>query len=180
MSIELIVGCMFSGKTSLMFARIRRSQFAGLSTAVFKYDKDLRYSPNKSLACSHDGDLLEAIPVHDLTDVALPDADVIGIDEGQFIVGLPEWAQRAANAGKHVIISALDSKFNMTPWHNISLLMATTEKITKLYAVCFNCKKDAAFTKRINSDDQAEEVIGGADKYVASCRKCFNLKVDQK
>lgn len=175
MSVELIVGPMFSGKTGEMFRRIRRAQHAGQTTTLFKYDKDLRYDDNIAIACSHDGVKMEAIPINSLDGVPIPDTDVIGFDEGQFMVGLAAWAQTAANAGKRVVISGLDSTFNLRPWPVIQELIPISEKIIKLHAVCFQCKRDAAFTKRINDQDQAVEVIGGSDKYVASCRQCHRL-----
>jgi thymidine kinase len=173
MSIELIIGPMFSSKTTTMFNRIRRAQHAGQRTTIFKYDKDLRYDDDITLACSHDGIKMEAIPIHSLEGIGLPDSDVIGFDEGQFLIGLPEWAHAAANAGKRVVIAALDSMFNMNPWPVTNALIPISEQITKLSAICYRCKQDAAFTKRIDNTNTAAEDIGGADKYVASCRKCF-------
>jgi thymidine kinase len=182
MSIELILGPMFSGKTSELFRRLNRAKYTGQSTIVFKYIKDRRYLPANgphgpyglSRAVSHDLIQVNAVPINDFGELSeLPDADVIGIDEGQFIGGAPLFAMAAAEAGKRVIISALDSDFRMMPWKNIQRLIPVSEQIDKLHAVCFKCKRDASFTKRLDSDNEAVEDIGGADKYVASCRLCF-------
>ena len=48
------------------------------------------------------------------------------------------------------------------------------EKVDKLHAVCMVCYGDAAFSKRISSETEVE-VIGGSDKYMAVCRKCYNI-----
>lgn len=50
-------------------------------------------------------------------------------------------------------------------------LIPFCEHITKLNAICHSCCDDAAFTKRTTAE-KAVEVIGGADKYVAACRRC--------
>jgi len=176
MSITLIIGPMFSGKTSELFRRLRRAEAAGQNTMLIKYVKDTRYDDNISIACSHDGIKMNATPVEDISYLPIPDADVVGIDEGQFIAGLCDWAQAAANAGKHVIVSALDSNFEQkTFMHDVTRIIPAAEKVIKLHAICFKCKRDASFTRRIDLSNRNEEVIGGADKYVATCRNCFSL-----
>ena len=47
-----------------------------------------------------------------------------------------------------------------------------SEKITKLNSVCMMCFNEASFTKRLGNEMEVE-VIGGSEKYVAVCRKCF-------
>ena len=176
MSIELILGPMFSGKTSELFRRLNRAKYTGNTTLLFKYAHDRRYSLDR--AASHDLITVDAVSVKDFGELSeLPNADVIGIDEGQFIKGVPLFAMAAAEAGKRVIISALDSDFRMMPWKNIQLLIPVSERIDKIHAVCYRCKRDASFTKRLDSTNEVVEVIGGSDKYVASCRNCF-LRVD--
>ncbi len=167
---------MFSGKTSEMFRRLNRARHAGQRTVLYKYSLDTRYG---KCASSHDGIKMDAIAVENLTNVSIPnDVDVIAIDEGGFIEGIDSFAHAAANAGKTVIISALDCNFRMQPFPRTIALVHLAEKILKLHAVCSMCKGDASFTRRIDSTNQALEVIGGADKYVSNCRKCFYLPYD--
>lgn len=171
MSIELIVGPMFSGKTSELFRRLNRAKYTGQTMMLFKYAQDNRYSLQR--AASHDLITLQATPIKDFQGLSeLPDVDVIGIDEGQFITGVALFAFAAAEAGKRVIISALDSDFRMMPWKSVQSLVPVCERIDKLHAVCYRCKRDASFTKRLDCSNEEIEVIGGADKYVASCRNC--------
>lgn len=42
--------------------------------------------------------------------------DVVSIDEGQFFPDVVEFAERCANAGKVVIIAALDGDFRRKPF----------------------------------------------------------------
>ena len=42
---EVICGCMFSGKTEELIRRLRRVQIAGLKTEIFKPVVDVRYDP---------------------------------------------------------------------------------------------------------------------------------------
>jgi thymidine kinase len=78
------------------------------------------------------------------------------------------------------------------PFGNVLELVPLAEEVTKLNAVCVHCSQsmmcgfiprllttaDAAFSQRIGSETQVE-VIGGADKYVATCRECFAMFAKQ-
>jgi thymidine kinase len=53
-------------------------------------------------------------------------------------------------------------------------LVPNCDSLTKLVAVCMMCGDDAPFTAR-TTHEQEVEVIGGAEKYSAVCRKCFDM-----
>jgi thymidine kinase len=88
---------------------------------------------------------------------------------------LREFCEYAANRGLAVIVSALDGTYKREPFGKISHLICLAESVTKLNAICMVCQKEASFTKRINEETETV-VIGGQDKYLAVCRKCFNMK----
>ena len=99
---------------------------------------------------------------------------VIGIDEGQFFPDVVEFADRVANLRKVVLVAGLDGTFERKNFNRILELIPMAEIVNKLKAVCMGCGEDAAFTKRLASDDKRIEVIGGAEKYMACCRKCYH------
>merc|ERR1712004_277782 len=82
--IQLILGPMFSGKSTELIRRLKRLQIANYHCLIVKYSKDTRYD-QESIA-THDRQTLKAVSVAKLNDlkVNLDDFDVIGIDEGQF------------------------------------------------------------------------------------------------
>lgn len=170
--IEVIIGPMFSSKSSTLLARIRRHEIAGRSCIVIKYIKDTRYD-EKHLT-THDLIKHPALPADDLSELdnVVAEYDCIGIDEGQFFKNLAASCDKWANNGKIVIVSGLDSTFARKPFGEMPALMAIAEKIDKLSAVCQTCGQDAAYSKR-KVESEEVELIGGADKYVASCRKCY-------
>jgi thymidine kinase len=177
--IELIIGPMFSGKSSELFRRLRNLRYAKKTVKLFKYSGDTRYNKDNrnELAHSHDGVTMPAEPVDTLAHVNLDEeADVIGIDEGQFIDGLESVSKYFASIGKIVIIAGLDSDYRKRPFERITRLVAQAERVTKLQAVCMSCYAPASFSKRISppaSDgEDVVEDIGGADKYIAVCRSC--------
>uniref|UniRef100_A0A4W6CA72 Thymidine kinase n=1 Tax=Lates calcarifer TaxID=8187 RepID=A0A4W6CA72_LATCA len=158
---------------------LRRFQIAQYSCLVIKYAKDTRYS-DAGMA-THDKNTMEAVPANCLGDVrslAL-NACVIGIDEGQFFPDTVEFCEEMANLGKTVIVAALDGTFQRKAFGNILNLVPLAESVVKLHAVCMQCYKEAAYTKRIGAEKEVE-VIGGADKYQAVCRKCYGGLVADK
>jgi len=104
--------------------------------------------------------------------------DVIGIDEGQFYEDTLEFSDMAANAGKIVIISALNGSYQRIGWPAINELIPLAEKIIKLSAICKICGANANFTFRTCSSQQTE-CIGGEESYMPLCRECYNEKTKQ-
>lgn len=175
--IELIIGPMFAGKTTELMRRIRREIYARRGCFVIKYDKDTRYS--STAMSSHDrAELKVHAAVSRLADVGADWElfDVIGIDEGQFFPDLLEFATMAADHGKTVIISALDGDYRRQPFGQVCSLVPHCETIDKLTAVCMVCHtRPGSFTRRtIQAEEQ--ELIGGAEMYVAACRQCFGAQ----
>lgn len=173
--IESIFGPMFAGKTSELMRKIKRHRLAQKKCLVINYFADNRYSTEPKIT-SHDQLSIDAIKVKQLCEVPknqLEDVQVIGIDEGQFFTDLIEQSEKWANEGKIVIVAALDCTYQKKPFNKVTDLLALSEKVTKLTAVCMDCGKDAAFTKRISSEGEIE-LIGGLDKYKPVCRACFH------
>ncbi|XP_006635214.1 thymidine kinase, cytosolic [Lepisosteus oculatus] len=170
--IQVIFGPMFSGKSTELMRRVRRFQIAQYKCLLVKYSKDNRYSD--SGVATHDRRTMEAVPASQLRDIyqlAL-DCAVIGIDEGQFFPDTVEFCEELANMGKTIIVAALDGTFQRKAFGNILNLVPLAESVVKLNAVCMECFREAAYTKRLGAEKEVE-VIGGADKYHAVCRACY-------
>eukprot|EP00735_Rhodelphis_limneticus_P013298 TRINITY_DN6910_c0_g1::TRINITY_DN6910_c0_g1_i1::g.13363::m.13363 TRINITY_DN6910_c0_g1::TRINITY_DN6910_c0_g1_i1::g.13363 ORF type:complete len:268 (+),score=34.48,sp/P04184/KITH_MOUSE/61.02/2e-64,TK/PF00265.13/1.4e-63,AAA_14/PF13173.1/0.0011,DBD_Tnp_Mut/PF03108.10/0.85,DBD_Tnp_Mut/PF03108.10/3.9e+02,DBD_Tnp_Mut/PF03108.10/5.1e+03,AAA_10/PF12846.2/0.26 TRINITY_DN6910_c0_g1_i1:71-805(+) len=178
-SIQLILGPMFSGKSTELVRIIRRYGIAGRKCLVIKYKNDTRYSDE--CLSTHDRQMIPAIALERLLPDALSfhvdDIDCIGIDEGQFFPDIVQFCEEMANRGKTVVVSALDGDFQRKPFGSILELVPKCEGVFKLTSVCTHCGADAAFSKRIVPGTQVED-IGGSDKYVAVCRPCYHLELD--
>jgi len=170
--IQLILGPMFSGKSTELIRRLKRYEVAQYKVLIVKYAKDTRY--DETSIATHDRQLLPAVSATKLTHLTCRarDYDVIGVDEAQFFPDVLEWSEEMANCGKVVLLAALDGTFQRKPFPNILELVALAENVIKLSAVCMNCFGEAAYTKR-TSEEEGIEVIGGADKYMAVCRNCY-------
>ena len=66
--------------------------------------------------------------------------DVIGIDEGQFFTDIVDFSEKAANAGKVVVVSSLQGTFLRGAFPSVLALIPKCEKIKKLTAICKLCK----------------------------------------
>ena len=182
MSLEVITGCMFSGKTEELVRRLRRCRIAGLEVIAFKPAIDNRYH-EESLA-SHLGSTFEAIPVENVAQMRGllhgQTPPVLGFDEAQFMnPDLILYLDELANLGTQVIVAGLDLDYQGKPFGPMPHLMAIADKVTKLHAVCVaetatgegRCGRLASRSYRIPAEDKGDQVqVGAADSYEARCR----------
>lgn len=172
--VEGIFGPMFSGKTSELIRRLKRHSIANSKCLAVKYENDIRYSSDN--ISTHEKMIYVAkcaSKLMPLMEEALK-YDVIGIDEGQFFPDILLFCNELRNAGKIVIVSALDMNFKREPFSLSALLSGIADESLKMKAVCVVCKKDAAFSKRLTTE-QTLEVIGGAETYAATCLFCHEF-----
>lgn len=175
--IEVICGPMYSGKTEELIRRLRRAQIARQRVEIFKPAIDSRYAEDQIV--SH---TLQSIPSRTIKDAREilshgHEAQVIGIDEGQFLgPALPEVCEQLANSGKRVIVAGLDQDFRGRPFDPMPELLAIAEYITKTLAVCVVCGAPANRTYRKASDKEERVVVGGQELYEARCRRCYLLQ----
>jgi thymidine kinase len=170
--IEVVCGCMFSGKTEELIRRLRRAQIAKQKVAIFKPKIDTRYSAEH--ITSHSEQSLVAQVVEDANEILdfANDAQVVGIDEGQFFKpNIVDVCNHLANKGKRVIVAGLDQDYTGKPFEPMPQLLAVAEYITKTLAICVVCGNPANRTQRMVN--QHERVIVGAKNiYEARCRCC--------
>jgi thymidine kinase len=172
--IEVVTGCMFSGKTEELIRRVRRAQYARQTVVVFRPGLDNRYSDDS--VGSHSGQRLRSIQVEKATEIPalVGDAVVVGIDEGQFLgPALPEVCEQLANAGKRVIVAGLDTDYLGRPFEPMPQLLAIAEYITKNLAICVVCGNPADRSQRVVNRD-ARFLVGETDAYEARCRLHWN------
>lgn len=181
--IELICGSMFSGKTEELLRRIRRSQIARKKIQVFKPQVDHRYGLER--VRSHNGVAHEEVVVAESADDLLSmvefDTEVVAIDEVQFFDWrIAEVCEELADSGKRVIVAGLDQDFRGEPFGPMPLLMALSENVEKLTAICVVCGAPATRTQRLIDGvparfDDPIILVGGSESYEARCRACHQV-----
>jgi thymidine kinase len=175
--IEVIAGCMFSGKTEELIRRIRRAQIARQSVAIFKPKVDTRFSDDHIVSHSEVRLLSTSVEhAHDILALA-KGAQVVGVDEAQFFdMGLVEVAEALADQGKRVIIAGLDQDYRGKPFEPMPQLLCIAEYITKTLAICMVCGNPADRTQRTTRASE-RVLVGAKEAYEARCRKCFEPPV---
>lgn len=172
--IEVICGCMFSGKTEELIRRITRAKIARQQIAIFKPAMENRYHSKHVI--SHNANAIYSTPVDTASDIypLAQEADVIGIDEAQFFdEALVDVVVKLAQEGKRVVIAGLDMDYRGLPFGVMPQLMAVAEYVTKTQAICINCGNPASFSHRLTPSNE-QVLLGETDLYEALCRKCFH------
>jgi thymidine kinase len=173
--IEVIVGSMYSGKTEELIRRLRRAQIARQRVEIFKPDIDRRYAADAIV--SHSELRIPSRAVRNAKEILryAHEAQVIGIDEGQFLGrDLLPVVERLARQGKRVIVAGLDQDYRGKPFEPMPDLLAIAEYITKTLAICVVCGEPANRTYR-KVRRAGRVVVGGSDVYEARCRRCWEL-----
>lgn len=174
--LSLIMGPMFSGKSTILLTRYRRYQIAGKKCLLVKYAKDTRYGGSEELLITHDQLSYKATSCNKLEEIKdiINEYDVICIDEIQFYPDASHYCDLWANEGKIVEVCGLNGDYQRKPFAQISLLIPLCDDISFVTAVCKETGKDACFTKRL-SEEKEQEVIGSTDKYQAVSREKFSV-----
>ena len=173
--IEVICGCMFSGKTKELIKRIKASGLKGHNIGVFKPSIDVRYHADKIV--SHDTSSLEAKPIAQAKEMLdqIEGLELVAIDEAQFFGDdIVEVIKQLANEGKRVIVAGLDLDYLQKPFGPMPVLISIANQVTTLHAVCERCGGEASFTYRKTQSDQ-RILIGEKNEYEARCNTCYDL-----
>lgn len=182
--IECICGSMFSGKSEELLRRIKRGVIAKQKVLLFKPSIDNRYDENQ--VSTHNGNSYDSISIEKSSDILnfVKDTnyDIIGIDEIQFFDNdIVKIINKLADNGIRVIVAGLDMDFKAEPFHPMPEIMAISEMVTKLHAVCNKCGKEASRSQRLINGKPAKYddpivVIGASESYEARCRHCHEIE----
>jgi thymidine kinase len=173
--IEVVCGSMFSGKSEELIRRLRRAQIARQKVQIFKPKFDTRFGEEDIV--SHSEMRIPSTNVGssaELLQMVDDNAEVVGIDEGQFFdAELPAVCNTLASRGKRVIVAGLDQDYLGKPFEPMPQLLAIAEYITKTLAICMVCGNPANHTQRlVVSSDRL--LLGAQGTYEARCRRCFD------
>ena len=191
--LEIIKGCMYSGKTTRLLDIYKKYKFCEVKTMVINYEKDNRYSDHNLLS-THDRQMIpciKALVLNDLvkfTSSAIDSAaskyyeeflgaKVILINEGQFFSDIVEWVTIAVERyHKKVYVCGLNSDFKRNKFGNWLDLETLSDNVVMLQSFCSHCKKKPGiFSHRLGSENQLEVI--GTD-YIPVCRKCYKVLND--
>ena len=173
MSLEVVVGHMFSGKSSYALSYIRRQQAIGKTVMVIKPNIDNRYADD--CLATHNGEKIKCL----VWDVSKPlcaftklDYDCFVVEEAQFFTHLEHFCfELLTTYKKNILIVGLDADANQRKFGEILDVIPLATSVTKLSALCSVCKDGtpAPYTKSLHENNLGKINIGGAEKYAAVC-----------
>lgn len=171
--LEVICGCMFSGKTEELIRRLNRAIIARQKVEIFKPVVDNRYHHENIV--SHNENAIRSTPVNFANDILLlaGDCHVVGIDEAQFFDdGIVDVCNTLANAGKRVIVAGLDMDYEGKPFGAMPQLLAIAEFVTKVHAICARTGQLASYSFRLTESNE-KVMLGQKNEYEARSRTAF-------
>lgn len=184
--VEVITGCMFSGKTEELLRRLRRAEIAGQSVAVFSPAVDDRFG--EATVGSHAGREWDSTVVPAEGEGVwrireeLNGEEVVAIDEANFFgPELVAVCEALADDGRRVLVSGTDQTFRGEPFEPVPRLVAMAEYVDKLQAICAVCGEPASRNQRLVDGDPAHVddptiMVGAEESYEARCRNCHTLR----
>jgi len=191
--LELIIGPMYSGKTSKLLEIYKQCKFCDISVCVINHSLDKRY--HSSMLSSHDKIMIPCLNVDhlsnlwfnngeiDLTEFAdksghklIRDSEVILINEGQFFNDLHNVVSDMLKNNKVVYICGLDGDFERKRFGQILDLIPLCDKVNKLTSLCSNCKNGTPGIFSMRITNEKEQTIIGSENYIPVCRLCYDKK----
>lgn len=186
--LEIILGPMFSGKTSRLIEIYNQCIFCNISVAVINHTIDNRY--DDELLSTHDKIKIPCIKTEKLMDIYADYTDfdsprfkdkikvcsstVILINEGQFFSDLSEFVNKLLKRNKQIYVCGLDGDFENKKFGQIIDLIPLCDKVEKLTSLCSLCKNGTKgiFTMRLTKEK--EQTVVGSNNYIPVCRECYN------
>lgn len=180
-----IVGPMFSGKTTELLRLMDRELIAKRNSILFKPNIDNRYS--KEEVVNHNGIGRKAVIACFSKDILNKVLELeksekienIFIDEVQFFdSGIIEIIKKITDLGIDVYTCGLNQTFKGEPFpfkggeKDIGYLMAISDQIISLDAICNVCGDKATKTYRTGNEEETV-IVGGQNLYQARCKKCW-------
>ena len=179
MSLDIVLGPMFSGKSSHAMSYVRRKRAIGKKVIVIKPNIDRRYSQDDVMV-THDREQIPCM-VWDVNETLVPRLEItvndcVVIEEAQFFRGLCQFVVYLLKSYKRdILVVGLDGDARQESFGEVLKCIPFATNVTKLHAYCMLCKDGtvAPFTRR-NDDSGPQVDVGGSDKYLPVCIKHLN------
>lgn len=162
MSLDIILGCMYSGKSTELHRRVSRFKAVGIRTLTLTSTLDTRSD------CPNRIDTLREI----LHTEAYEHARVIAVDEAQFFPDLLEFVRETERDNKKIILAGLDGDYRRRPFGQILACIPLCDSVVKLTALDAD-GSEAIFTYR--STDTHSQIHTVNSDYIPVSRANYLL-----
>lgn len=190
--LEIILGSMYSGKTSRLVDLYNQFKFCNISVAVINHCIDNRY--HDEFLSTHDKIMIPCIKTDKLFNIwpeninmndkiasmhrvedklHVSTSDVILINEGQFFPDLEEFVKLLLSVNKHIYVCGLDGDFERKKFGQILDLIPLCDKVQKLTSLCSLCKDGTKGIFSMRLTNEKEQTVVGSENYIPVCRSCY-------
>jgi thymidine kinase len=188
--LDIILGTMFSGKTTFILSKIAKMaelnysilyvniEFDNRSEQMFSthnpfFDTHVDFVKKESIKKN-----VQMIKSKTLVNLDVVNKDVVIIDESHFFDDLVEFVNKCLDLNKYVIVAGLIADFKGNKFGKTLDLIPICSNIERLHAYCSECAKDkkcsiAVYSKKIVKCRKSID-IGGSEKYIPVCRFHYN------
>ena len=185
--LEIILGPMFSGKTSKLIEIYKQYTFCDVPVLAVNHSDDTRYSTSLYMT-SHDqhffihciqSETIRHIIDTNIVTLTTGEPIVVLINEGQFFPDLQEGVSELVNKyHAHVYVAGLDGDFKREKFGQMLDLIPMCDKVYKLHSLCVLCKNGtkAIFSHRTMTSCTEQKIVGAEDVYQPLCRDCFESR----
>jgi thymidine kinase len=180
-SLDLVIGPMFSGKTSELVRQLNifsKANFKVLYINSIVDTRDVMFSThNESLSKTQGMDMIKTDLLYNCYDKCTH-YDVIAIDEAQFFDDLYDFCMlMVEKEHKKLIVAGLSGTSDRQVFGQITKLIPISDNIMFYKSFCVICAKEhkmnyAIFSKRLINDNDII-CVGGSDLYIPTCRKHY-------
>jgi thymidine kinase len=179
--LELIIGPMFSGKTSELIEIYKKCKFCNISVTIINHSLDKRY--HETMVSNHDQIKVPCLQASSLGEIwdnketnGSLDSDVILINEAQFFTDLYEIVIDMLQHNKKIYICGLDGDFERKKFGTILDLIPFCDNVKKLKSLCSICRDGTPGIFSMRLTNEKEQTIVGSDNYIPVCRDCYENK----
>jgi thymidine kinase len=188
--LDIILGTMFSGKTTFILSKIAKMaelnysilyvniEFDNRSEQMFSthnpfFDTHVDFVKKESIKKN-----VQMIKSKTLVNLDIANKDVVIIDESHFFDDLVDFVNKCLDLNKYVIVAGLIADFKGNKFGKTLDLIPICSNIERLHAYCSECAKDkkcsiAVYSKKIVKCRKSID-IGGSEKYIPVCRFHYN------
>lgn len=178
MSLDIILGPMFAGKSSRILSIESRYASLGMRVLILKHSSDTRYGQYDDVI-THDRRRVPCrrlLSLNELEEETLVRFDVVIVDEAHFFPGLVAFVRRVVEGHrKALFLVGLDGDSNRRPFGELLECIPLADRIERITAFCRRCANGTPglFSYRNPGPHNQQVIVGGPERYETLCRPCF-------
>lgn len=180
--LEIILGPMYSGKTSKILDLYKQYKYCNISVLVINHALDKRY--HEEYLSTHDQKMIPCIQTQYLQELennaTLENAEVILINEGQFFDDLYVFVKQQLKNGKKIYVCGLDGDFERKKFGQMLDIIPLCDKVYKLHSLCADCRDGTPALFSLRVVEERDQLLIGSNNYKPVCRNCYDTGLSKE